>query len=249
MEDVLTIQGLYKSFGSNHVLQGVDLTLRRGESIAILGKSGIGKSVLAKCIVRLLEPDQGTIHIFGKDLLGATTSELAFFRQKVGYLFQGSALYDSMSVRENLEFALRYAPFARTQQQKDGLVEEALKNVGLEETIDSMPSELSGGMRKRLGLARTLISKPEIILYDEPTTGLDPVTSREISELILKLQNKYATSALIITHDLACVAITANRVKLLHKGHFYAKGTFEELNKSEDKVIRAFFQYDEQRWV
>jgi len=249
MEPVLAIENLSKSFGANHVLQNINFELHRGESIAILGKSGIGKSVLAKCIVRLFEPDAGNIKIFGKDLLTASEAELSFLRQKVGYLFQGSALYDSMSVRENLEFALRYAPFVSSQSDVDELVIEALTNVGLEDTIDSMPAELSGGMRKRLGLARTLISKPEIILYDEPTTGLDPVTSREISELILTLQHKYATSALIITHDLACVAITADKVKLLYNGVFYAEGTFEELADSTDPVIKSFFQYDQKRWL
>ncbi|MGM0551208.1 MAG: ABC transporter ATP-binding protein [Bacteroidota bacterium] len=248
MQPVLTIEHLSKTFGKNHVLRDINLQLHRGQSIAILGKSGIGKSVLAKCIVRLFEPDAGAITIFGKDLLKASDAELAFFRQKVGYLFQSSALYDSMSVRENLEFALRYAPFVKNHNHVDELVLEALTNVGLEDTLDQMPAELSGGMRKRLGLARTLITKPEIILYDEPTTGLDPVTSREISELILALQKKYATAALIITHDLACVATTADNVKLLHKGIFYAEGTFTELANSSDPVIRSFFRYDEKRW-
>ena len=207
----------------------------------LLGKSGSGKSVWIKCLVRLLEPDKGTLTIFGKNIDTLSNRELNETRKKIGFLFQSAALYDSMSVRENLEFPLR--DIRRIKKEEiTSRIEEALANVGLSEAIDKMPSELSGGMRKRVGLARTLILKPEVILYDEPTTGLDPITSKEISELIVKIQKKYYASSIIITHDIECAKITANRMIMLKDGKCLIEGTFSELEKSEDKWVNAFFE-------
>ncbi len=240
---VLRVSGLKKSFGNTHILNGADLELREKENMVILGHSGTGKSVLFKCIVRLIEPDQGEIRVFDEDILALKDEALTRLRLRIGYVFQGGALYDSLSVRQNLEFPLRYAVKSRQPQSEiDTLVEEALVNVGLIESIDKMPSELSGGMMKRIGLARTLILKPEILLYDEPTTGLDPVTSGEISELILKVQEEYNTSSLIISHDLKCIGITANQVRVLKKGEFTAGGTIEEMKNHEDPFVNSFFK-------
>lgn len=214
-EFAIEISGLKKTFGSNAVLKHVDVKLRRGENLVVLGKSGTGKSVIIKCIVRLIEPDGGTIKVLGQDFGELNEAELIVARKKVGFLFQSAALYDSMSVRENLVFPLRASRKRFTAEELDQKVRDALKSVGLEQAIDKMPSELSGGMRKRLGLARTLILEPEIMLYDEPTTGLDAITSREISELILKMQKERETSSIIITHDLECARLTANRMVVL----------------------------------
>lgn len=240
---VLRVRNLKKTFGSFHILTGADLELNRKENIVILGHSGTGKSVLFKCIVRLIEPDEGEISVFDEDILALKGESLTRLRMKIGYVFQGGALYDSLSVRKNLEFPLRYAKKTdQPQGEIDSLVEEALVNVGLKESIDKMPSELSGGMMKRIGLARTLILKPDILLYDEPTTGLDPVTSGEISELILKVQEEYDTSSLIISHDLKCIEITANQVRVLKEGKFTAGGTIEEMKVHEDPFVNSFFK-------
>lgn len=241
MQNVIIIEHLAKSFGTLEVLKDISLTLKKGQNLAILGGSGSGKSVLIKCIAGLLEPDGGRIEVLGKDLADLNQNEIEQLQKKVGYLFQGGALYDSMTVRENLEFPVRRTKIAKHKKELNNMVEETLDNVGLLHTIDKMPSELSGGMKKRIGLARTLIQKPEIILYDEPTTGLDPVTSAEISELILKIQDKFKTSSIIVTHDMKCVKITANEIKLLKDGVFYKEGTYEELNKSKDQLIDAYF--------
>lgn len=238
---VLEISNLKKSFGKNEVLKNISLTLKRGENLVILGKSGSGKSVLIKCIVRLVKPDDGTLSAFDKNILNLNMDELNDLRRKIGFLFQGAALYDSMTVRENLEFPLRHLTNF-TKAEKLSRVEEALQNVGLYEAINKMPSELSGGMRKRVGLARTMMLKPEIMLYDEPTTGLDPATSREISNLILKVQEKYGTSSIIITHDISCTKITSNRILVLKNGLFIAEGTYNELENSKDKSVRSFFE-------
>jgi phospholipid/cholesterol/gamma-HCH transport system ATP-binding protein len=238
---VIKIKGLKKSFGDKHVLNGIDLTLKKGENLVILGKSGSGKSVMIKCIMGLIEPDEGEIKVFDKDMLALKTRDLNDIRRRVGFLFQSAALYDSMTVRENLEFPLRYSKI-KSKDELDKLVKEALENVGLLEVIDKTPAELSGGMRKRLGLARTLILKPEIILYDEPTTGLDTITSREISKLILDIQKKYKTASIIITHDMECARITANKMLVLKDGVFEAEGTYEELKNSDDEWVTAFFQ-------
>ena len=240
-EIVVQIEDLYKSFGENHVLKGVSLTIKKGENVVVMGKSGSGKSVLIKCIVRLLNIDAGNLIALGHDIPSIDEEELNDVRRKIGFLFQSAALYDSMTVRENLEFPLRQIK-NQLKKDKESLVLEALKNVGLEESIDLMPSELSGGMRKRIGLARTMILKPQIILYDEPTTGLDPITSKEISRLIIAVQKELKTTSLIITHDIECARITANRILVLKDGLFIAEGTFKELEKSEDKWVRSFFE-------
>jgi phospholipid/cholesterol/gamma-HCH transport system ATP-binding protein len=237
---VIAIKGLKKSFGEKHVLNGIDLTLKKGENIVVLGKSGSGKSVLIKCIMGLIEPDEGNINVLGKDMLALNNKELNEVRKRVGFLFQSAALYDSMTVRENLEFPLRHSK-ETTAEELDHLVKDALANVGLSDEIDKTPSELSGGMRKRLGLARTLILKPEIILYDEPTTGLDTITSREISALILDIQQKYKTASIIITHDMDCAKITANKLMVLNNGVLDAEGTYSELEHSSEDWVKAFF--------
>ncbi len=241
MEKVIEIENLKKSFGSNNVLKGVSLKLNRGENIAILGESGSGKSVLTKCIVRLLKADSGIIKVLQKNINELDGIELDEMRKHVGYLFQGGALYDSMTVRQNLEFPVRRTQTSKNKGEINNMVEEALESVGLLDAINKMPAELSGGMKKRIGLARTIILRPEIILYDEPTTGLDPVTSGEISELILQVQEKYNTSSIIITHDMKCAKITANELKLMIDGKISTQGTYNELSKSEDKYVRAYF--------
>jgi phospholipid/cholesterol/gamma-HCH transport system ATP-binding protein len=241
VDNVIEIQNLKKSFGTNEVLKGISLQLKRGENLALLGKSGTGKSVLIKCIVQLIKPDSGSIKVLNREMNTLNKYEIDELRQKVGYLFQGGALYDSMSVRENLEFPVRRTRKRKNKKEMDEMVMEVLDSVGLTEAVDKMPSELSGGMKKRIGLARTLILKPEIILYDEPTTGLDPVTSGEISELILQVQEKYNTSSIIVTHDMKCVKMTSNKIKLLVNGNFYAEGTFEELSNSNDENVKGYF--------
>lgn len=238
---MIEVRNLYKSFGDKEILKGVNLHLNEGENLGILGKSGVGKSVLAKCIVRLIEPDYGEIKVLGKDIIRMKESELNKIRRDIGYLFQGGALYDSMSVRENLEFPIRRTQIASHRSEVDERVEQSLRSVGLLDAIDKMPSELSGGMKKRIGLARALILKPKVILYDEPTTGLDSVTSGEISELILKVQEEYNASSIIITHDMKCAKIATNRIKIIMDGNFKAEGTYEELCRSTDKDVRAFF--------
>lgn len=240
--DVIRIEHLRKSFGSLQVLKDVNLTVTRGENVVVLGKSGSGKSVLIKCIVGLIPVDSGKLMVLGKNIPELDEEGLNEIRKNIGFLFQSAALYDSMTVRENLEFPLRRNKDPDLKINLDDLIEEALENVGLLEAIDKMPSELSGGMRKRVGLARSFILKPQIMLYDEPTTGLDPVTSREISELILKIQKKYNTTSIIITHDIPCARITSNRIVVLRDGKFAAEGTYEELESSEDKWVRAFFE-------
>lgn len=240
-ETVIEIQHLKKSFGRNNVLNDVNLKIEKGENLVVFGKSGSGKSVLIKCLVGLEESDDGNVTILGKNISELSIEELNILRKKVGFLFQSAALYDSMTVRENLEFPLRDLK-STSKEEIDKIVFEALQNVGLENAIDKMPSELSGGMRKRVGLARTLILKPEIILYDEPTTGLDPITSKEISKLILDVQKKYNTASIIITHDVECARITSNRMLILKDGTSFAEGTFKELSGSTDEWVRSFFE-------
>ena len=240
---IIEIRDLYKTFGKdNKVLQGVNLTVNKGEDLVILGRSGSGKSVTIKCIVGLIEPDRGEIKVFDENVLNLTKNELNEIRARIGFLFQSGALYDSMSVRENLAFTLRKHKRELTAEEVESEIIEALDNVGLADAIDKMPSELSGGMQKRIGLARTLILKPEIILYDEPTTGLDTITSREISELILDIKHKQKTTSIIITHDMACAKLTADRIMVLKEGKIHAEGTYEELEKDEDEWVRSFFE-------
>lgn len=242
MEAVIQIKNLYKSFGANHVLKDFSLDILKGESLVVLGKSGSGKSVLIKCIIGLMRADKGSIEVFGKDISGLNHAALDEIRVKVGFLFQSNALYDSMTVRENLEFPLRRHGIKLDKENINDLVMEALGNVNLKHTVDMMPAELSGGMRKRISLARTLILKPEIILYDEPTTGLDPITGREINELILEIQKKYNTSSVIISHDMNCVQMVSNRIAMLIDGKCYATGTFNELKNNPDIKIQEFFK-------
>jgi phospholipid/cholesterol/gamma-HCH transport system ATP-binding protein len=238
---VIDIKGLHKSFGDHQVLKGVDLHVHKGENLVVLGKSGSGKSILIKCLVGLVKADQGDINLFGKDLGGLDNKQLNEVRIRIGFLFQNSALYDSMTVRQNLEFPLRRHSKNLHVEEVNTAVTETLENVGLVEALDKMPSELSGGMRKRIGLARTLVLKPEIILYDEPTTGLDTITSREISELILSIQKKNKTSSIIITHDMACARLTGDRLIILKDGVIHAEGSYDALEKSEDEWVRSFF--------
>jgi len=239
---VIKMEHLKKSFGNNHVLRDINLVINKGENLAILGQSGTGKSVLIKCIVGLVEIDDSKLLIYGKNISELKERELIETQKKVGFLFQSGALYDSMTVRENLEFPLRKQLHSISKEELESIVKEALHDVGLDEAIDKTPSELSGGMRKRLGLARTLILKPEIMLYDEPTTGLDPITSKEISNLILEVQKKHNTTSVIITHDIECTRLTANRIIVLKDGVCAAEGTFDELEKSADPWIRSFFE-------
>lgn len=241
---VISIRNLYKAFGDNKVINGFDFDLMKGENVVVLGKSGSGKSVLIKLIIGLMSPDKGSIDVLGNNVPKLNTTQLDEMRVKVGFLFQSNALYDSMTVRENLEFPLRrhWIKKSTSKDEVNNLVMEALTNVGLPHTVDMMPSELSGGMRKRIALARTLILKPEIILYDEPTTGLDPITGKEISHLMVDIQKKYNTSSIIISHDINCVKIVANRIVMLIDGKCYATGTFNELGNSSDPRVKQFFE-------
>jgi phospholipid/cholesterol/gamma-HCH transport system ATP-binding protein len=239
---VIRVDKLNKSFGDNHVLRDFSLTLSTGETLAVLGKSGSGKSVLIKCIISLIEPDDGKVIVLDNDVSEINQDELDTLRARIGFLFQSNALYDSMTVRENLEFPLRRHWEKELREAKaEAAVMEVLQDVGLEHTVDMMPEELSGGMRKRIALARTLILRPSIILYDEPTTGLDPVTAREISQLIVEVQKKYNTSSIVISHDMHCIDTTANRVIMLIDGKCYASDTYENLQHSNDPKIREFF--------
>jgi phospholipid/cholesterol/gamma-HCH transport system ATP-binding protein len=241
-KNVLVIEHLHKAFGNNHVLVDFNMVLRKGENLVVLGKSGCGKSVLIKCIIGLLKPDRGKIEMFGRDVPELGQEELDKLRVKVGFLFQSNALYDSMTVRENLEFPLRRLWIKYSRKLVNDLVMETLGDVGLTHTVDMMPAELSGGMRKRIALARTLILKPEIILYDEPTTGLDPITGKEIIELMLTVQKKYNAASVIISHDMNCVKMASDRVIILLDGKCYANGTIDELRKVMDPKVKQFFE-------
>jgi phospholipid/cholesterol/gamma-HCH transport system ATP-binding protein len=241
-DKAIQLKGLCKSFGNQHVLVNLNLDLYKGENLAVLGKSGSGKSVLLKCIVGLVLPEKGSVEVLGKDILSLSQNAIDKIRMKIGFLFQSNALYDSMTVRENLEFPLRRHGLKYSKAEVDNMVHEALSNVGLPDTASKMPAELSGGMKKRIALARTLMMRPDIILYDEPTTGLDPITSREISKLIVSVQEKYKSSSIIITHDINCVKIVADRIIMLIDGFSYAEGTFSDMAKSEDPKIKSFFE-------
>ena len=242
-EVIIHIKDLYKRFGNNQVLNGFNMKLYKGENLVVMGKSGSGKSVMIKCLVGLMQPDRGYISVMGNEIKLLDRATLDILRSEIGFLFQGSALYDSMTVRENLEFPMR------RHKEKLGdiadttpLVLEALESVGRAEAIDLMPEELSGGMKRRVALARTLILRPKIILYDEPTSGLDPITSKEIIELMRSIQKKYGTSSLIITHDVDCARVISERMILLVNGINYAEGTYDELVKSKDPKVEAFFK-------
>jgi phospholipid/cholesterol/gamma-HCH transport system ATP-binding protein len=239
---VIEIKNLKKGFGNQEVLKNVSLTLSKGENLVILGKSGTGKSVLIKCIVRLLEADSGVINVFDKDVIKLPGREFSNMREKIGFLFQSGALYDSMTVKQNLEFPLRRIKKNLTENEIREKVNEVLENVGLTDSLHKMPSQLSGGMRKRISLARSIVVDPLIMLYDEPTTGLDPVTSDEISSLINDVQKKYKTSSIIITHDIKCARRTANRIIMLDQGEIYKEGKLEDFENSDDPVIKSFFE-------
>lgn len=241
-DSVIEIEHLYKTFGDNSVLADFSLVLRKGENVAVLGKSGSGKSVLIKCIIGLMRADKGSIRLLGQDIDNLNHQELDEIRSRVGFLFQSNALYDSMTVRENLEFPLRRHWIKMTSAEQDAKVLEVLSNVGLAHAVDMMPAELSGGMRKRIALARTLILDPEIIFYDEPTTGLDPITGKGISKLIREMGEKYNTSALIISHDMNCIRMTADRIIMLIDGTCYAQGSYEELKLNNDPKVKQFFE-------
>jgi phospholipid/cholesterol/gamma-HCH transport system ATP-binding protein len=239
---VIEISNLKKSFGDLEILKDVSLKLNQGENLVVLGKSGTGKSVLIKCIVGLLQADSGVINVFGSDINTINRKEMNELKTKIGFLFQSGALYDSMSVKQNLEFPLKRLKKNLRQKEINEKIDEALENVGLADALHKMPSELSGGMRKRISLARTLVVDPLIMLYDEPTTGLDPVTSDEISALIIEVQEKYKTSSMIITHDIRCALTTADRVVMLDSGAVYKEGALEHFTNSKDKLIQAFFK-------
>ncbi len=241
-KQVIEINNLRKSFDDLEVLKDLSLSLFENENLVVLGKSGSGKSVLIKCIVRLLLPDQGTIRVFGANVGELSSKELGVLRQKIGFLFQSGALYDSMTIKQNLEFTLKRQRKNLSREEIDEKIAEVLKNVGLSGTLNKMPSELSGGMRKRASLARTVVVDPMIMLYDEPTTGLDPVTSDEISFLINDVQKKYQTSSIIITHDIECARATADRVIMLQDGEVYLEGDIDAFNNSKDELIRSFFK-------
>ena len=243
LNPIIEIKDLKKSYGENHVLNGFNMVLYEGENLVIMGKSGSGKSVMIKCLIGLEEHDSGSIQVMGKEISELDRDELDNLRTEVGFLFQGSALYDSMTVRENLEFPLRrHTKKFGVIKDTTPLVMQALENVGLAHTINLMPEELSGGMKRRIALARTLILQPKIILYDEPTTGLDPITAKEILLLMKSIQEKYNTSSIIITHDVDCARVISNRMILLVDGKNYIEGTFEELSISTDPKVQAFFK-------
>ena len=243
-EPVIQIRGLYKSFGENKVFRGIDIDVYRKENLVVLGRSGTGKSVLIKIIVGLLKPDSGEVTVLGQNLLTLDDKGLRAIRLLVGFSFQNSALYDSMTVKENLEFPLVRNKKHLSQQQVDNEVNEVLDAVGLSQTIHQMPSELSGGQRKRIGIARTLILKPQIMLYDEPTAGLDPITSLEINNLIKQVREKYHTSSIVITHDLTCARQTGDRIAMLLDGQFVTQGTFDEVFASKNERIQSFYNYN-----
>jgi phospholipid/cholesterol/gamma-HCH transport system ATP-binding protein len=241
---VISLRNIHKSFDDLRVLKGIDLDIFKGENLVVLGRSGSGKSVLIKIIAGLLKPDQGTANVLGKEIDQLNTKELRELRMKIGFSFQSSALYDGMNVRDNLEF-----PLVRNQRQLGRkeigeAIAKVLDDVGLPNTIRQMPSELSGGQRKRIGIARTLILQPEIMLYDEPTAGLDPITSQDINDLINEVQQRYNTSSVIITHDLTCAKETGDRLVMLSDGCFLREGSFEDVFHSDDPRIRDFYNYN-----
>ncbi|MEN2281073.1 ATP-binding cassette domain-containing protein [Algoriphagus sp. SE2] len=244
-EKVVEIQGLKKSFGDLDVLKGVDLDLHKGENLVVLGKSGSGKSVLIKIMVGLLKQDEGSMRVLGQEVSTLKTRELNELRLKIGFSFQNSALYDSMTVRENMEFPLVRNIKNLTRGEISRKIEELLDSVGLPQSIDQMPSELSGGQKKRIGVARTLILNPEIMLYDEPTAGLDPITCMDINNLILQVREQYNTSSIVITHDLTCAKVTGDRQAVLLDGQFKAMGSFDEVfAHAKDGRVKSFYDYN-----
>ena len=240
-EIIIEIEGLKKAFGDKEVLKNINLKVRRGENLVVLGRSGQGKSVTIQCIVGMLTPDEGSVKVFGEEVADLNEEALKTLRTKIGFLFQGAALFDSMTVKENLEFPLTRVLKLTDQTDMDSRIAAALEGVGLPDSGEKMPSDLSGGMRKRIGLARTLVVNPEIMLYDEPTTGLDPITAREIGQLILQVQKKYKTTSIIITHDMECAKIVGDHIVVMNDGEYIAEGSFEELRKSSNELVKSFF--------
>ncbi len=241
---VISIRGLYKAFGDLEVLQGIDLDVHKAENVVVLGRSGSGKSVLIKLVVALLKPDYGEVVVLGQHVHQLKQKELDALRRRVGFSFQHSALYDSMNVSENLEFPLRMNTSGLSTGEVRDRIQQALEAVGLAQSHKQMPSELSGGQRKRIGIARTLILQPEIMLYDEPTAGLDPVTSGEINELIQQVREKFHTASIIITHDLTCARATGDRVAMLLDGQMLRVGSFDEVFDTQDPRITGFYKYN-----
>jgi len=244
VEPVIAVKDLYKSFDELEVLKGVDLSVYKGENVVVLGKSGSGKSVLIKILVGLLKPDRGEVIVLGQKVDTLQEKELNELRLRIGFSFQSSALYDSMNIRQNLEFPLKMNKKNMSKKEIATAVEEVLNAVGLEDKVDEMPAELSGGQRKRIGIARTLILKPEIMLYDEPTAGLDPITSYEINNLINQMQHKYNTSSIIITHDLTCAKETGDRIGMFDEGRFTRMGTFADVFDTNDEHVKGFYNYN-----
>jgi phospholipid/cholesterol/gamma-HCH transport system ATP-binding protein len=241
---IVEIKNLTKRFDSNVVLDNISIDVHRGENLVVFGRSGQGKSVLLKCIIGLMHFESGQILINGKDISKLTVKELNEVRKNIGFLFQGAALYDSMTVKENLEFPLKKHFPDKSQKEIDEKIHYTLELVSLEEAIDKMPSELSGGMKKRIGLARSIITDPELMLYDEPTTGLDPITTKEISELIINLQKKLNMTSIAVTHDLMCAEIIADRAIFLKDAKIAYEGKLEELTSSSDPFLRNFFSHE-----
>lgn len=239
---IIKVEHLVKSFDENVVLNDFNISLEKGKNLVVLGRSGSGKSVLLKCIMGLERPDSGKVEVFGKNIPELSQKDLDAIRKKIGFLFQGSALYDSMTVKENLEFPMRQEINKNSRKEINERIKKALNSVGLPGTENMMPTELSGGMKKRIGLARAIIRNPEIILYDEPTAGLDPVTGKEISHLIVDVQKQYNTSAIIITHDISCAKIAANKIVVLEGGICRKEGTYEEMLHSDDNAVKQFFE-------
>jgi len=244
IEKVISVRDLYMSFDKNEVLKGINLDVYKGENVVVLGKSGSGKSVLIKIISGLLRQDKGLVNVLGEEVRSLSARELQKLRLRLGFSFQSSALYDGMSVRENLEFPLIRNKRTLNKMEVNQAVEQVLHDVGLSQTINQMPSELSGGQKKRIGIARTLILNPEIMLYDEPTGGIDPVTSVEINHLINKVQKQYNTSSIIITHDLTCAKMTGNRVAILVDGRISREGSFDDVFDTDDENVRGFYDYN-----
>ncbi|RFM29528.1 ABC transporter ATP-binding protein [Deminuibacter soli] len=241
---VIRLRSLEKSFGNLHVLRGIDLDVHKGENVVVLGRSGTGKSVLIKIISGLLKADAGEVWVLGEDMNAINPKSLRALRLKIGFSFQNSALYDSMTIKENLEFPLVRNKKHLTRKEINLAVEKVLDDVGLLQTLRQMPAELSGGQRKRVGIARTLILQPEIMLYDEPTAGLDPITSTDINNLINEVQQQYGTSSIIITHDLTCAKTTGDRIAMMVEGRFIQQGSFETIFESNDPTVTSFYQYN-----
>ncbi len=242
--NVISVRDLYKSFGDLHVLRGVNLEVEKGQNVVVLGRSGTGKSVLIKIISGLLTLDRGSVKVLGQEVGDLDEKQLRELRKRIGFSFQNSALYDSMTVRENLEFPLVRNVSNLSRKEIDSSVEEVLESVGLLSAINQSPAELSGGQRKRIGIARTLIMNPEVMLYDEPTAGLDPTTCIEINELINEVKEKYNTSSILITHDLTCAKMTGDKLAMLLDGSFVKQGTFDEVFSSDDERIKSFYDYN-----